>query len=284
MTDARMRRLERLAAAGVADPDELAAARSRWRLCCRGTGWSAPWERCGCGLPPSVEEWGSWLPPEVERIDDLLPESLIAEQRERWLRIGLATGPTDRPLAEAGIRAAYAAAGLAPPEQWIWLESPLRGAVAVAQLTQVRAQVGAQVCDQVGAQVRAKVWSQVCDQVCDQARAQVCDQVWAPVWAQVRAPVGTQVCDQVWAQVRAQVWRACYGSHDAHWLGYYETFLRGGLPAARRLRGLVWAAMACGWWWPFERAVIVTERPSVIEWDGGRVRRIVYPDGWEVNS
>ena len=238
MSDARMQSLERAARLGSADPDALAAARARWRLCCRGTGWSAPWERCGCGLPPSAAEWESWLPPAVERVDDMRPQSELDAQRERWLRIGLATGPSDRELARAGIEAAYQSAGLGPP-QLVWLDSPMRGAIGAAMLAQV------------GDQVK--------------------DQVWTQVWAQVR--------DQVGDQVR----RACYGSHDAHWLGHYETWLRSGLRAPARLRGLMWTAQACGWWWPFERVAIVTERPSVIEWrDDGRMKRVVYPDGWEV--
>ena len=42
----------------------------------------------------------------------------------------------------------------------------------------------------------------------------------------------------------------------------------------------------CGWWWPFEGAVILTERPSLLKRDGEhRLHNetgpaIEYPDGW----
>ena len=179
----------------------------------------------------------------TKKIESLTPDqvSRLAEFREKWLRIGLATGPADRPAAEAAVKEAYKAAGMEPPRIVIWLRSPLEGAIGAAMLAgakivraQVRDQVGAQVWDQVRdqvgdqvgdqvrdqvgdqvwAQVRAQVWDQVgdqvrdqvWDQVRDQVRAQVGDQVWAQVRAQVWDQVGDQVRDQVWDQVRDQVW------------------------------------------------------------------------------
>ena len=207
------------------DPDSPAALRARQRVagCCAGTGWREPWERCPCGLPPCVEEADSWLPPEVDRIDKSLPQELIDAQCERWVRIGLATGPTDRELARAGVTMAYREAGLKPPREWIWLESPLQGA----------------------------------------------SQVWSQVWSKVRS----QVSSQVWSQV----WLMYWGSQDAHWLGYHETWLRAGLRAPLSLRGFMWAAQACGWWWPGKDTVVVTDRPAELT-----ETEVVYPDGWRV--
>ena len=78
--------------------------------------------------------------------------------------------------------------------------------IMVQVRAQVRAQVGDQVWAQVRAQARAQVWDQVWDQVGTQVWAQVGDQVRAQVGAQVRAQVWDQVRAQVGAQVRAQVW------------------------------------------------------------------------------
>ena len=314
--------------AATLDPEAQAEAdHRRWRSCqdCGGCGWSAPWTRCECMAPPSVEEASSWLPPAVERIDDPLPKALLDEQRERWLGYGLAAGHTDRVLAGAGVRLAYEAAGLEAPSAVVWLPSPLAGAVGAAQLQvgdqvggqvwgqvggqvgdqvggQVWGQVGGQVGDQVGDQVWDQVWGQVWgqvggqvgdqvgdqvwDQVGDQVGDQVWDQVWGQVWDQVGDQVGDQVWDQVWGQVGGQVYRACYGSHDAHWLAYYESFARGGLRAPIALRGLSWVAMAAGWWWPFRGAVVLTERPTVYEpgpSGGPKGGRLTYSDGWRVS-
>jgi hypothetical protein len=58
--------------------------------------------------------------------EDLSPEQLteLSEFAEKWLRIGLATGPADRLKAEEGIRRIYQAAGILPPLV-VWCSSPL---------------------------------------------------------------------------------------------------------------------------------------------------------------
>ena len=158
---------------------------------------------------------------------------------------------------------------------------------------QVGAQVGAQVWAQVGAQVGAQVWAQVRDQVGAQVRDQVWDQVWAQVRAQVRDQVWAQVRDQVRAQVRdqvgAQMYQAGYGLHDSEWLGFYD-FFGGvcGLEAPLKLSGLMNIARTAGWWWPFQGAVILTERPVFLARDErNRLHcesraAIEYSDGWGV--
>ena len=51
-----------------------------------------------------------------------------------WTAVGLATGAADRRAAEAGVEAAYRAAGLRPPRHVVWLGSPAAGALAAALL------------------------------------------------------------------------------------------------------------------------------------------------------
>jgi len=240
------------------------------------------------------------------RLAQLSPEqeALLPAIRDEWLAHGLSTSPTDRKGAEQGIALAYQAAGLKPPATFIWLGSPFAGAIGSAMLARapkVRAQVGAQVWDQVwdqvGAQVWDQVWDQVGDQVWDQVRAQVGDQVWDQVgdqvWDQVRAQVGAQVRDQVraqvGAQVRDQVRAAAWGQYDAYWLSFYDTFKRFGLAdLVAPLAGLMQQARSAGWWWPFRGAAVVTERPRVLSRDDrGRLHSesgpaVGYPDGWGV--
>jgi len=115
---------------------------------------------------------------------------------------------------------------------------------------------------------------------CVGAAMQVGAQVGAQVWAQVGAQVGAQV----WAQVRD----AAYGQHDAGWLSFYAAVARESIHGCERLVGLMTIARSAGWWWPFERAVILTERPCRLRRDGrGRLHStdgaaIQYPDGWGV--
>jgi len=172
------------------------------------------------------------------------------------------------------------------------------GAQVGAQVVdQVWAQVVAQVVDQVWAQVGAQVGAQVVDQVWDQVVAQVVDQVRAQVGDQVRAQVVAQVVAQVWAQVRAQVGaqvraqvdRCGYGLHDSPWLAFFHFCERAvGLKCCARLHGLMQIAENAGWWWPFNGACLLTERPCAIHRDErNRLHHqtqmaISYPDGWGV--
>jgi hypothetical protein len=113
------------------------------------------------------------------------------------------------------------------PRGVIVVDSPMAAQIAanllsrdqVAQVAQVRAQVGDQVA-QV-AQVRAQVYDQVGDQVGAQVRAQVDDQVRE----QVRAQVYDQVGDQVGAQVYyEQSWATSLigWCSLAAWCDYYD--------------------------------------------------------------
>jgi hypothetical protein len=133
----------------------------------------------------------------------------LPQIRDKWIGIGLRTGPGSLANAWAGIQKTYVTAGRKPPTYWVWLESPYRCVIGCAALgpifAQVRDQVSDQVSAQVSAQVFAQVFAQVRDQVSAQVFAQVSDQVRAQVFAQVRDQVRDQVSDQVRAQVSDQV-------------------------------------------------------------------------------
>ena len=135
----------------------------------------------------------------------------LAEIRDEWIEIGLATGPADRQATESAVAEAYRVAGLEPPKIFIWVDSPLAGVYAQAMIStlKVQEQVQEQVRAQVWAQVREQVGEQVMDQVVPQVWGQVWDQVWRQVWGQVEDQVMTQVVrqveDQVWSQVVGQV-------------------------------------------------------------------------------
>ena len=212
--------------------------------------------------------------------------AMLDTVRNEWLGHGLATGPADRVQAEEGVRLAYQAAGLTPPRIVIWLDSPLAGAIGAEFLRRILKEISG---PQVGDQVRDQVW----DQVRAQVWYQVGDQVWAQVWDQVRAQVRDQVWDQVRAQVRDQVgdqvWRAVCGQHEASWLSFFSFFREAcELEVCKRLEGLSMVARHAGWWWPFNGAVILTERPTQLHRDAGwrlhseTTAAIQYHDGWGI--
>lgn len=77
-----------------------------------------------------------------------------------------------------------------------------------------------------------------------------------------------------------------YGQHDAFWLGFYDAFVKFGLRAVQKMRGLIELGKSAGWVWMFDECAIITERPVYVEQDQrNRLhsltrKAIEYPDGW----
>ena len=213
----------------------------------------------------------------MKKLEKLTQEqlSLLPKQARKWLDIGLSTEPLDFDNAKKAVIDAYKAAGLKEPNIFFRFQSPLSAAIGAAMLKNISPLA------QVGDQVRAQVRDQVGDQVGDQVWAQVMDQVGDQVMDQV----GDQVRDQVGAQVGAQV----YGAHDAHWLGFYETFQQLGIDTSK-LNPLMELAKHCGWWAPYKNAAILQDRPEIIKFDDNNRLHcedgpaIKYRDGFSIFS
>ena len=205
-------------------------------------------------------------------------EALLPQFRDEWLAVGLSTQPADREKAVAAARVAYAKANLdlTEPQTIIWFNSPLAGALGYCLFNELKR---ASVRDSVGASVG--------DSVLDSVWASVRDSVGSSVRDSVRASVWASVLDSVGDSVRDSVYRCGYGLHDAHWIGFLETFGRFGLDVSR-LAGLTGLTQTCGWYWPFSNAVILTERPCALHRNArGQLHSesglaIAYPDGWGV--
>ena len=81
-----------------------------------------------------------------------------------------------------------------------------------------------------------------------------------------------------------------YGSHDAHWLGFYDYFNQvcGLTNETKALVGLWLQAQHAGWWMPYKEVCFVSERHNILKQDTqGRLHcedglAIGYPDGWGV--
>lgn len=236
----------------------------------------------------------------MSQISNLTPkqQARLSEYADKWKTIGLSTEPAERAMAEDGIRLAYRLAGLPEPKKIIWCSSPMAGAITKAILTDTGNSVMASVWDSVDASVwnavRASVGASVWTSVWNSVRASLRDSVWDSVGASVMASVGASVGDSVWNSVRDSaknaVWDACYGQHDAPWLGFYEYFRNvcGLKLQTEKIAGLIQIARSAGWFWPYEKMCIVCERTSVVKQDSeNRIHcedgpAIAYPDGWSI--
>ncbi|MEU1802535.1 DUF6745 domain-containing protein [Streptomyces sp. NPDC019937] len=237
---------------------------------------------------------------------------------ERWRAVAAATGPADREAAGAGIRLAYEAAGLEPPERIVWTGSPLAGTAAALLLTGRAEGLPGEVAERAadalaaagvepvvgaaGSSVREAVRTRPWARARQRAHTALGPSGWAERWALTGAPLwdvtralterirtgvietlteeaATERADQETA-VRLALLDAVLGQHDAPWLASVAEGPDDGLAGAAAV------ARAAGWWWPYEKAVVIAERPVELHRDeAGRLDRgdgpaLAFPDGF----
>ncbi|MET9096624.1 DUF6745 domain-containing protein [Streptomyces cyaneofuscatus] len=201
-----------------------------------------------------------------------------------WRDVAAATGAADRAAAEEGVRRAYRTAGLAEPERIVWAESPRAAVEAVEKL----ADAGRSVREEV----RTRPWADERRRIYDELGPAGWSALWSATGAQLwetTAALAERIRSGVVADlagkpedegaVRLVLLDAVLGQHDAAWLAAFDG--RGD-----RLTGLAEVARNAGWWWPYERAVVISERPEVLHRDeAGRLDHgagpaLAYRDGF----
>ncbi|MFJ8758205.1 DUF6745 domain-containing protein [Streptomyces cyaneofuscatus] len=201
-----------------------------------------------------------------------------------WRDVAAATGAADRSAAEEGVRRAYRTAGLAEPERIVWAESPRAAVEAVEKL----ADAGRSVREEV----RTRPWAEERRRMYDELGPAGWSALWSATGAQLwetTAALAERIRSGVVADlagkpedegaVRLVLLDAVLGQHDAAWLAAFDG--RGD-----RLRGLAEVARNAGWWWPYERAVVISERPGALHRDeAGRLDHgagpaLAYRDGF----
>jgi hypothetical protein len=176
------------------------------------------------------------------------------------------------------------------------------GQQVAAVLRQLRQQVLPELWERVDQQVRELIDAHVVQEVREAVRGQL----WLDVVGSSRrahrdrdeldtaVPVpgqhGADLLSLYAPYVQAPHAVVLPGQHEAGWIAVlaYLALAAPELTGAQLLHGHVLVARAAGWWWPFERAVILTERPRRLHRDEqGRLHRtdgpaIAYPDGFAV--
>ena len=182
----------------------------------------------------------------------LTPEQIgaLRQYSDRWAAIRRSTAPADRSAAEAGLRLAYRAAGLDPPERIVWCGGPTELLDATAQISRsATANVGSIVIDDVRTRVASAVKRRVHNSVRaavanaftlqDAERRAVSDAVGRgttlqrlPIWLRFRRMFS-------WSGARRQLTGgAADPSGNTNWLGLgsTSTFTICGTSAQRRSR------------------------------------------------
>ncbi|MFF8982138.1 DUF6745 domain-containing protein [Streptomyces globisporus] len=205
-----------------------------------------------------------------------------------WRSVAAATGRADRAAAEAGVRRAYRTAGLAEPDRIIWAASPRAAVGTVEKL----ADAGRSVREEV----RTRPWADERRRMYDELGPAGWSALWSATGAQLwetTAALAERIRTGVVADlaprpqdegaVRLVLLDAVLGQHDAAWLAAFDGH-------GDRLAGLAEVARNAGWWWPYENAVVITERPDVLHRDeAGRLDHgegpaLAYGDGFALHA
>ncbi|MEV1044116.1 DUF6745 domain-containing protein [Streptomyces sp. NPDC049916] len=208
------------------------------------------------------------------------------QQVNSWRHVAAATGRADRAAAEAGVRLAYRTAGLAEPDRIIWATSPRAAVETVEKLTDAGRSVREEVRTRPWAQERRRMYDELGPAGWSALWSATGAQLWettAALAERIRTGVVADLAGRPEDEgaVRLSLLDAVLGQHDAAWLAAFDG--RGD-----RLTGLAEVARNAGWWWPYERAVVITERPDVLHRDeAGRLDHgegpaLAYGDGFSL--
>jgi hypothetical protein len=246
------------------------------------------------------------------------PAQDLSEYLDSWAAARLSCKPADRTTAEDGVRLAYIAAGLQPPQRIIWCSSPFDMAERLAGVDR-NDDTGANVKGEVFTSVRDRVgtfaeifWKEVVSAAAE-THARFGDALGAYEKSKVAsasaAAVVVGAANPVLRRIRTRARHArrsllgrprvlprnsfdevAVTPHDLASLGVYE-YLHDALAwhgPVEPLRGLWKIARSAGWVLPYERVCWICERPTHLSTDAkGRLHcpdgpALRYPDGWSV--
>ncbi|MEU2795982.1 MULTISPECIES: DUF6745 domain-containing protein [unclassified Streptomyces] len=205
-----------------------------------------------------------------------------------WRGVAAATGRADRAAAEAGVRRAYRTAGLAEPDRIIWTASPRAAVETVEKLTDAGRSVREEVRTRPWADERRRMYDELGPAGWSALWSATGAQLWettAALAERIRTGVVADLAPrpQDEGAVRLLLLDAVLGQHDAAWLAAFDGH-------GERLAGLAEVARNAGWWWPYEHAVVITERPDVLHRDeAGRLDHgegpaLAYGDGFALHA
>lgn len=196
-----------------------------------------------------------------------------------------ATGPGDRAVAQQAVLAAYLRTGLEAPERVVWARSPLEAVRILAGTEDTGACVREALRNAPVAAERARVHAELGPTGFTEHWHATGAGLWestGPVVERIRAAVIEEAAGTAEERiaVRMRLLDAVLGHHDAAWLAPFGTEPGEPLHEAATVAG------EAGWWWPYEKIVVISERPTDLYRDeAGRLDRgdgpaLAYSDGF----
>jgi hypothetical protein len=213
-----------------------------------------------------------------------------------WYDVALSTAPTDRDAAAKAVLELYAALLPGRTPEVVWRRSPLEAArLVVAEPERLGTPVRdvlrdapwrtarADVVDWLGMELFSEQWRGTCGRL---------SALMAGLSARIGEAVEARAADEPErVALRVALTHALHGQHDAAWLPLFDSVHpdhevgdpRIGAYAAIGLIAEV--ARHAGWWWPFENAVVLSDRQTALHLDDdGRLHHapgpaLAYADG-----
>ena len=118
--------------------------------------------------------------------------------------------------------------------------------------------------------------------------------LWASLGTSLGASLRASLVASLWASLKKHNSCWFWGQMDSYWICFYLFCEHIGVTYATKSTQKLhlWAELAksCSWWWPFENAGIISERPVAIQWNNDNPPRIhgdgkpavEFRDGWKI--
>lgn len=202
------------------------------------------------------------------------------EYVRKYTEVGLSCSPADKPRAERGIRAHYAAASIECPTTFVWVSSPIVLSMA-APLAAALLEGGRPVATKS----LPRLVDLVLRNVDAAVRAEVVRAVLAAGATTEKGGDGEELADGLRQAIKAN-W--AHHNGGAWWVSFvaWGVFVRDELGCDIPIGPREDTDSSCGWWWPHRQFVMICDRPEELHRDvDGRLHSpsgpaIKWRDGW----
>jgi hypothetical protein len=207
--------------------------------------------------------------------------ALVGEMRAKWRAIALSPQPMDGDRVEQAVYRAYDTAGLPLTKNLLFVESPRQGAKMAANLGETLA---AEFYDPMLGERRFGIPGVSDDALGIAGLFSDLETMTQHVCLLLQEALGaTRRNAWYWRNSRSVV---CAGQFDAGRLCYEDYKQATARGCVYPFLGMMAMAEACGWWWPYSDACIVSAKPVRIALDSdSRLHNpygpaMLYPDGF----
>ena len=225
----------------------------------------------------------------MTKIKKLTPEqeAELPKFRQKYLDIACNGSRINRNELESALADAYDIIGKPAPKVFIF-DSPAACMLAIKIF-----QMGDESMSQLYSQLSSQLESQLSSQLSSQLDSQLGSQLESQLYSQLYSQLSSQLSSQLYSQ---KIYNSNYllGSHNLYWIAYYRFALDIGITVPEEVSNnldiIKRISSQCEWWWPFENIVIVSEKPTMVKWDGeNRLHNetgpaVEYADGYSLYS